>query len=264
MKIEKVYFENQGEKIEGILHLSERQTNSLIILVSGFTITKQGPADGLWLKLAPKLVSQDFAVLRFNFRYTTEDFREFHKMSIRGEAGDLKVIIDEMSKKFGKIGIVGESMGGLISVLSYNEKIKCLVLWYPAVFQKETDLGKRFLSKEAEEELRKTGFIKGKKSDGREYKVGKEFVEDLKNLNVIPYLKKISSPTLIIHGEKDSVVPFSHSERLLNLLNCSKKLERIPQVCHAFKNEDFTTDYNPNAQEKAIKLTIDWFKKWLK
>ena len=166
MKIEKIYFENQAEKIEGILHLPEKEGDKLIILVHGFTGTKDGPGS-LFLRLAEKLVSQDFAVLRFNFRYTTEDFREFHKMTIRSEVSDLKVIIDEMSKKFGKIGIVGESMGGLISVLAYNEKIKCLVLWYPAVFQKETDLGRRFLSKEAEEELRKTGFIKGKKSDGR-------------------------------------------------------------------------------------------------
>ena len=264
MKIEKIYFENQGEKIEGILHLPERKTNSLIILVSGFTITKDGPAGGLWIKLASKLVSKNFVTLRFNYRFTTDDFTQFHKMTIGGEVSDLKLIINEMSKRYDKIGLVGESMGGLICVLAYNEKIKCLVLWYPGIFQRETDLGKRFLSKEAEKELKETGFIKGKKSDGREYKVGKKFIEELKTLNVIPYLEKIQSPTLLIHGENDAVVPFSHSERLLNFLKCPKKLEKIPKVCHAFKNKDFTTDYNLNAQQKAIKLTVKWLEKWLK
>lgn len=112
--------------------------------------------------------------------------------------------------------------------------------------------------------MKETGFIKGKKSDGREYKVGKEIIDELKCLNVMPYLEKISSPTLIIHGEKDQIVPFSHSERLIKLLPCPKKLEKIPGVCHAWKNKDFTTDYNFEAQQKAIKLSINWLEKWLK
>lgn len=263
MTEEKIYFENQGEKIEGILSLPEKETDELVILVHGFTGTKEG-SGGLFIKLAEELVSKNFAVLKFNFRYTAEDFKDFNKMTIRGEVSDLKLIINEMSKRFEKIGIIGESMGGLISISAYNEKIKCLVLWYPAVFPKGTDLGRRFLSKKAEKELKETGFIKEKKSDGREFKVGKEFIEELKTLNVIPRLEKIQSPTLIIHGENDLVVPFTHSERLLNLLNCPKKLEKIPKVCHTFKNKDFTTDYNFKAQQKAVKLTINWIEKWLK
>jgi pimeloyl-ACP methyl ester carboxylesterase len=263
MKIEKIYFENQGEKIESILHSPEIKTDSLIILVHGFTGTMDGPGN-LFIKLAEELVLKNFSVLRFNFRYTSEDFSQFDKMTIGGEVSDLKLIIDEMSKRFFRIGLVGESMGGAISILAYNEKIKCLVLWYPAIFLKETDLGKRFLSKGAEKELKETGFIKGKKSDGREYKIGKEFIEELKNINLIPHIQKIQSPTLLIHGENDVVVPFSHSERLLNFLKCPKKLEKIPKVFHAFKNKDFTTDYNLKAQQKAIKLTCKWFEKWLK
>jgi cephalosporin-C deacetylase-like acetyl esterase len=47
----KIYFENQGEKIEGILHLPERETNSLIILVHGFTSTMDQEVCLLnWLK----------------------------------------------------------------------------------------------------------------------------------------------------------------------------------------------------------------------
>jgi len=55
-------------------------------------------------------------------------------MAIKGEVSDLKLIINEMSKNYINIGLVGESMGALISILSYDERIKCLVLWYPGVF----------------------------------------------------------------------------------------------------------------------------------
>jgi dienelactone hydrolase len=263
MKSEKIYFENQRQKIEGILYKPENKTDSVIILVHGFTGSRDGPG-GLFSKLAKKLVSKNFAVLKFNFRFTTDDFSEFHKMTIKGEVSDLKLIINEISRKYKKISLLGESIGGTISILSCDERIKCLVLWYPSVFQKETDLGKRFFSKEATQELAKTGFIKGRKSNGREYKIGKEFVEELKTLAVIPWAEKIHSPTLIIHGENDKVVPFSHSEKLFQILKAPKKLEKIKDICHAWKNEDGTTDYNLEAQQKAIQLTIEWFEKWLK
>ena len=262
MKIKKIYFENQGEKIEGILNLPENKMDSLVILVHGFTGAREG-AKGVFVKLARKLASENFAVLRFHFRYITEDFKNFHKMTIKGEVSDLKLIIKEMSKGFNKIALLGESMGGAVSVLSYSEKIKCVVFWYPCIFLRETELGKILLSRKAEKELRESGFIKGEKSDGREFKVGKEFIEELKTLDLTPWVKEIHPPTLLIHGQKDAVVPFAHSERLLNLLKCPKKLEKIPRVCHAWKNKDFTIDYNLEAQQKAIKLTVDWFKKWL-
>ncbi|NIM46733.1 MAG: alpha/beta fold hydrolase [Candidatus Aenigmarchaeota archaeon] len=262
MKIRKVYFENQGYKVESILHLPENKTNSLVILVHGFTGSINGPG-GLFIKLAEELASKGFAVLRFNFRFTTDDWSEFHKMTMKGEVSDLKLIINKMSKKYDKIALVGESMGGSISILAYNEKIKCLVLWYTALFRRETALAKRFLSEEKLQELEQTGFIKGKKSNGQEYKVGKEFIEEIKNIDLIPYAKKISSPTLLIHGDVDDIVPFSHSEILLTILKGPKKLEKIIGANHAWENEDYT-DYNLEAQKLAIKLTIEWFDKYLK
>jgi len=263
MREEKIYFENQGQKIESILYSPENKTDSLIILVHGFTGSRDGPG-GLFIKLAEKLVFKNFAALRFNFRFTSEDFSEFHKMTIDGEVSDLKLIINGMSKKYDKIGLVGTSMGGTISILSYDERIKYLVLWFPAIFHRETDLGRRFLSKEAAREIERTGFVKGRKSDGREYKVGKEFVEELKNLDIIPYAKLIDSPCLIIHGEKDIVVPFAQSEKLLNFLKGPRKLEKIIGAHHAWENKEFSTDYNSKAQQRAIELTTDWFNQWLK
>ena len=263
MREEKIYFENQGEKMEGILSKPGEETDSLVILVHGFTGTRDGPG-GIFIKLAEELVSKNFVVLRFNFRFTTDDWSEFHKMTIKGEVSDLKLIIGEMSENYKKIGLVGESLGRSICILSYNKRIKCLVLWYPGVFPREADLGRRFLSEGAFKELKETGYISGRKSNGREYKVGKEFVEELKTLEVVPYVEKIHSLTLIIHGEKDSVVPFSQSERLLKILKEPKKLEKIEGICHAWKNKDFTNDYNFKAQQKAVKLTVDWFDKWLK
>jgi len=262
MKIRKIYFENEGIKIESILHLPENETNSLIILVHGFTGSKDGPGDA-FTNLAKRLASENFAVLRFNFRFTTDNWSEFHKMTMAGEVIDLKLIINEMSKKYDKIGLVGESMGGSISILSYNEKVRCLVLWYSGIFRREIPTIKKFLSNESLKELEETGFVKIKKSNGQEFKVGRGFIEENKTIDILPYAKKISSPVLLIHGDVDSVTPFSQSERLLAILKEPKKLEKIAEANHAWKNRN-RTDYNLKAQEEAIELTVDWFNKWLK
>lgn len=262
MKEEKVYFENQGQKIEGILHLPENKTNSLVILVHGFTGSRDGPGK-IFEKMAKRLTPENFAVLRFNFRFTTDDWNEFHKMTMRGEASDLKLIINEMSKRYNNIGLVGESLGGSLSILSYNEKVKCLVLWYTNLYPRETRLGKKILSEESKIEIEKTSFLKLKTSKGQEFKIGKDFIEEIKATDIIPYVKNILSPTLLIHGDADSIVPFNHSEKILNLLRGPKKLERIVGANHAWENEEYT-DYNLEAQEKAIELTADWINKWLK
>jgi len=260
--IEKVNFENEGQKIEGILHVPEKTTESLVILVHGFTGSKDGPG-GAFIKLVESLASKGFAVLRFNFRFTTEDWSEFHNMSISGETSDLKVIIDEMSKRYGKIAVVGESMGGTISILGYDERVKCLVLWYPVAFPNEIVLRTLASAEEAKEELEKTGFVTMmKKSTRQKFKVGRKYVEEMEKSNLVPYAEKISCPTLLIHGDADRVVSFNQSERLLKILKEPKRLEKISGVGHAWHSGP--NDYDADAQRQAIKLTVEWFEKWLK
>jgi len=261
MKIEKIYFKNENQRIEGILHLPKKQTKSLVILVHGFTGTEDGP-DGIFIELAEKLASKGFAVLRYNFRYTTSDLSEFQKMTIKGEVSDLKLIIDKISKKYDKIGIVGESLGAGISILSYDDRIKCLVLWYPAVFLRETEFKERFLTEEALRGLRKKGFLTGKKRNGKEYKVSENFVNELKTINLMPKIKEVSSPTLLIHGYYDITVPFNHSERLLSILKEPKKLIKI-DADHGWHEKNSET-YDAKVQKQVIDFTIEWFKTWLK
>jgi dienelactone hydrolase len=261
--LKKLYFENEGQQIEGFLHLPDNTTQSLVILVHGFTGSRDGP-DGIFIKLAEDLVSKSFAVLRFNFRFTTENWSEFHNMTISGEVSDLKLIINEMSKEYGKIGLVGESMGGTISVLSYDEKVKCLVLWYPGIFLNETELKSRTETREAKDELEKTGFVTlEKESTGEKFRIGKKFIEEREQTDIVPYAKRISCPILLIHGDSDTTVPFDQSERLLKILKGSKKLEKIIDANHAWWNKDDTA-INPKAQEQSVGLTVEWIDKWLK
>jgi esterase/lipase len=259
MKNEELIIENEGGKIIGILHKSEKPTDKIVILVHGFTGDIDGPA-GFWKPMAEKLCENGFDVYRFSFRFTTKDWSLFQNMTISGEVSDLKKIISVMDKKYKKIGILGESLGGPISILSYTNKIDVMVLWYPVLFINQTPLMKKFLS--MEKELEKKGYITHKKFIG-EAKVGKGSLDEIRKLDLIPFVKKIKCPIMLIHGDKDVHVPKYHSEKMMEFLKGPKKLEIMEGANHCWRGVDYKLPV-PEFQEKASRFTVDWFKRWLK
>lgn len=260
MKEEKVEFENKGEKIIGLLTLPDLKTNNLVLLVHGFTGNMNGPAD-LYKRLAHKLIENGFAVYRFNFRFTSENFENYHKMTIAGEVDDLKLMIREFSKKYEKIGIVGESLGGAISILSYSSKVKCLALFYPAIFFEE-NIRNRWSSDEQIREMNEKGVLPWVRSSGQKLYVSKEFIQETNKMAIFPEVPKIKCPVLFIHGNVDKTVSFTESERAFKIANEPKRIEIIEGAEHGFND----SKYKPSKklQDKAINLTLDWFKKWLK
>jgi len=258
---EKIIIENEDQKIIGILHKSDKPSDKLVILVHGFTGDMDGPA-GFFIPVAEKLCENGFDVYRFSFRFTTKDWSLFQNMTIRGEVSDLKKIISVMSKKYRKIGIVGESLGAPVSILSYNDKINVIVFWYPVLFLRETSSRKNFLTNKKLKELEERGHLIHKKYIG-DVKVGKDYINEIKTLDLIPFAKKIRCPVLSIHGDKDVHVPLDHSERLMKILKEPKNLEIIAGANHVWRGIDYTLPI-PKFQQKALQLTIDWFKKWLK
>jgi pimeloyl-ACP methyl ester carboxylesterase len=255
-----VLFTVEGEKIIGYLHLPEVRTDSLVIIAPGFTSDELGPGNS-HVTLAESLVKKSIAVLRFNFRYTTPDFSEFDKMSISGEVKDLKTIIKKMSDEFSSLGLLGESLGSIISLISCSSKTKAMVFWYPPFFLKETGF-KRLLTSDAEKELKTKGYVLQKKRSGVIYKVGKKLIEEVKIFDISKYVKKVTVPTLLIHGDIDTEVPIEHSKKLLELLKGEKKLITIKGMEHAIKNRNFERDLSFLPQ--LINPTVDWFNRWLK
>jgi hypothetical protein len=43
---------------------------------------------------------------------------------------------------------------------------------------------------------------------------------------------KITAPVLILHGERDRVVPISHAEALYEMIKAPKKFVRLPRADH--------------------------------
>lgn len=130
-------------------------------------------------------------------------------MSIIDETKVLKAIVKHFRAQKdidkNKIILIGESQGGLISALTAAElqkKIEALVLVYPA-FCIPDDWAKRYKDISDIPEITKIWNVP----------VGRRFFIELRDINVYDTIRKYQGPVLIIHGDKDNIVPISYSER---------------------------------------------------
>ena len=191
---------------------------------------------------------QKIAALRFDFGGCGES--EDREITLKNQIDDLKFAINYVRENgYSKIGLLGESFGGLTSILAYDDNIKTLVLWAPVTKSKTPSI----LQKEKfRQELNNRGFVIYRK-DGRNFKIPKEYFEERQNINQKEILSKIKSPVLIIHGNKDEVVPLNHSQEAMEYLPPNSRLEIIEGGNHTFNNRI----------KKVVDISVRWFRKYL-
>ena len=231
---EKIFFkDSESNKICGILSNPNKETinTPIIILCHGFTTSK---ASTTYKTMETVLNKEKIATLRIDFFGHGESEGKFEDLTI-DKASDciLKAIEFLESKKFTKIGLFGSSFGGFNSIIaaSKTNKLTLLVLKCPVsdyIEQKNNNM-----TKEELENWKNQAFIIHKNSYGEERRLNYSFYENLKKYNGHKAAENIKIPTLIIHGDNDSMVPIGQSIKTAKLIeNC--KLEIIKGANHKF------------------------------
>ena len=153
------------------------------------------------------------------------------EMNVLTEAEDLKVVIEEISRleyvDSTHLFLQGESMGGFVSAYvaaQMPEKIKGLVLWYPA-FVIPDDSRKRV-------------------EDGDNTCFGLQLSPDFNtiamSIDIYEVIGNYHGPVRIIHGDKDFVVPLSYSEKAQRTY-ANAELDVIMDAEHGFNGADSET-----------------------
>ena len=167
---------------------------------------------------------------------------DMREMSVYTEVSDLEFVINELGKlpyvDEQKIFLVGESQGGLVSALTAarnKELIKALCLWYPA-FCIPDDARRYFPDGKVEERLQ-FGLP-----------VGKKYSEAIIDMDVFEEIEGYERPVFIIHGDKDSVVNYSYSEKALTVYK-DAELYKMVGSDHGFQGSD---------SDLARKMTVEF------
>lgn len=257
MKEENVIFENKGEKLSGVLHTPEEQTKSVVIICHGFAGDKNGFKNKN-IRVAKKLCVNGFAVLRFDFRGCGASDGNFVDITISSEADDLRAAINFVQNLgYEKIGVIGGSLGGFVSILANDPRVKSMVLWAPAIALKEVFIKSGKITQQMINEALTKGYTNYKTSGGREVELGKELIKEITTLEIFDIIKRITYPIMVIHGNKDDVVDYRYSEKYIRYASGQKEFKIIPGADHNFSN-------TPEHEQQLMEATVEWFNKWLK
>lgn len=235
MKIEKVSFLSAGCRISGILHLPDKENPPCVIASHGLLSSKDSEK---YIALGEKIAREGMAMFRFDFRGIGESEGSEEDNTVSKKIADLSAAIDFIRSYPGlgdRVGLLGSSLGGFLSLMkaSMDNKIRAVVIWATPLHM--DDLG----SKKEEED----------------YPLPPEaFFEDLPKHRLLPLLPKVSN-CLVIHGEKDELVPMEQALGIFDSLSPPKEFHVIGGADHRL--------LDPAYRQRAIELTVDWFKKYL-
>jgi len=222
----RIEFFSGKRRLIGIFHpVKNKEKAPVVITCHGLESYKDS---NKYLQIAERFTS-DFSVFRFDFSGCGESEGDMIK-DLPNRIHDLIATINLMKENPyvdpDRIGLLGSSMGGYLSIIAANkERIGAVVTWSaPYVLDLNLDgLDETSLS--------------SLKIDARDV------------------VKRIKSPILVIHGDKDEIVPVNHAIELYNNANQPKEIKIIKGADHRFLNMAY--------REEAINLSFEWFKRYL-
>jgi dienelactone hydrolase len=249
-------------------------TNSpCIILVHGFKGFKDW---GFWPLMGDYFANNGYFVLSFNFSHNGigENLLEFSELdkfaenTFSLEISELSELIDAYRNNyFGKtdnkkIGVIGHSRGGAVSVLTsgINENITALAMWASVA---KLD---RY-SERQKQKWRNEGVFKVLNSRTKQVMcLNISLLEDIdKNkeglLNVEKAIANFQKPLLIAHGDQDLAVPVKEAKLLFSWSDKTKsELFLIPGTGHTFGMQHPDAGSNINF-DALINKTLQFFNK---
>jgi dipeptidyl aminopeptidase/acylaminoacyl peptidase len=219
-----------------------------LCLCHGMPSGQPGPSDDRgYPGLAERFCASGFITLIFNFRGAGPAQGNLDMM---GWTRDLKAAIDylasleEVDKS--RLHLLGSSAGAAVSVYvaANDSRVSSLVtLACPAEFGFMTDKQR---ARATIDHFRSIGVIRDKDFPPSV----DEWLEGFNAVAPLRWIGKISPhPLLLIHGDKDDLVPVEHARRLYELAGEPKELVIIPDAGHRLRLE-----------EKAIATALDWLK----
>jgi dipeptidyl aminopeptidase/acylaminoacyl peptidase len=245
-----VAFQNaRGQKLAGILHHPATQPVAAVILCHGMESSKESEKI---VRLSRQLSDRGILALRFDFAGSGESEGKFEDLTYSGEVEDLHAAYNlVLQYRPKKIGIFGSSMGGTVALLfaAQEQNVAALVTLAAPVHPEK--ISERFLTPAEARQWRADGYIV---YHGQRLNVS--LLDDVENLDVPKTVRKISSPTLVIHGDEDDTVPVAEGRELFAALGGPKRLCILPGANHRL------TD--PAHLQKALAESIDWLTQYLK
>jgi hypothetical protein len=223
-----------------------------ILLHGGPAGDKDGP-EALYADLAKHLAEVGICSVRFDFRGCGQSTGRYRDMTIDRQVAELAAVrrFVDTKLKVSSVAMVGESYGATIGIRGLEAGYQAVVLLWPCIWL----LDGAFESYVTPDKMRAAeadGYIV---EDGEE--IGIDFLRELVEVQDVGRALRDfgSAPTLFIHGEADTEVPFAQSVRAAELVTGPTRLVPVPDGDHCL--------VEPGEREIVYRETVAWLREYL-
>ena len=242
-----------GTSLEGTYTSGIAVSNDIAILIHGITSSRDEL--GLFSGLSEHLAEKGVPSFRFDYRCHGASRLPMETMTLAGVVNDIEAAATVAMSHAGasSVHVVGMSFGGGLSAFWAAKTlvpVKSVVMLAPVIDYQEDVLGQHGvivdgkLCEEMVRGLQGEGYLE---TDGIQY--GAALLNELRFISGTEGLAQLKCQALILHGDADSVVPYSSSERFARMYDHCK-LVNIPGTDHGFGVGDDEDLSSPQTKER--------------
>jgi alpha-beta hydrolase superfamily lysophospholipase len=223
-------FENgRGQTLAGTVHRPRGAPLGSVVICHGLLSHRKSPKHDM---LARGLASRGLVALRFDFAGRGESQGRTEDITFEGQIQDLGAAVSVARAAASPVALVGSSMGGAVAILhAARDPSMCCVVGISTVGRPGSVL--ESLVRETPEDVwRDAGAI-----DLAGHRLGTELLRSARRTNVVEAARELSCPLLLVHGERDEVVPLRDAEELARAASHAR-LEVIAAGDHVLHRQE--------------------------
>ena len=242
------------------IHSVTGSARCVLLWLHGITVDKNEHLE-FFQEGAAYFANKGIDSLRIDFRGHGQSSGSSLDFSVAGQMLDVDVALDYLFRYYDgqntKLHIVACSFGAppAIFTASKRESVAKLVLIAPVLsyertfLQPETDWAKDIFTAEALSDAAKSNqlFI----NPG--FPIAMRLIEEMRIIRPEIALRELTKPTVVIHGDADSMVPFRASKDIVKRAR-SAKLIRIRNMDHGFTDAEDETGKGPRSLKNKLQI----------
>lgn len=255
-----------GQQLAATLTQPREATTRAVVLVHGGGVTRE--EGGFFTRLADGLADAGVASLRFDLRGHGESEGRQEELTLSTILNDIRVVLAYVREATGaeQVTLNGTSFtGGVAAYYAAHrpQEVSRLLLFNPQLDYKWRTIDSRpywvndSITEEAAQGLSERGAIQFTPTLVH----GRAMLNEAFWFPTQEALSLVQAPTLIVHGDADTLVPIESSRAAVPKFTAPVELIEVPGSQHGFAVHDDPQYLNPKSQEYqafVIRTVTDW------